>query len=296
MPTLGLLLGLLVATLTVSSTCSSAILTKSWTLYHAVVVTAEEDPVVFVPRGRIHMALPTAGTADTLVQMTVDNTETVAADMMQSLLRTGAWYQLKLVPDDDTAVSSSIVTSVPACHVRRANLRDEFVVTVNHDADIINMAYMPLVSPLAPSTCDSYSDNSNESAATAEFSSKISLETATPGMHLRTVLPEYQPPTGMTLLYGNKMGGDGTNGSPNNNNNKDNNTPPVWGFVRKYWYIILPLILAQFLTGPESATRPAGSAAGTATAAPPGSGGTPIAAAAAPETAGAPRRRRGKRG
>ena len=106
----------------------------------------------------------------------------------------------------------AVMTTVPACNVRRANFRDEFMFTFSrssHDS-ILSMSYAPLVSPLAPKVCDEESlqlmkpiDETNG----ARFESKVSEATTDiPGMVLKQVLPKVKPPPGMTFIPQSQQG------------------------------------------------------------------------------------------
>ena len=93
---------------------------------------------------------------------------------------------------------------------------DELVVSLGStSAQILSISYMPLISPLAPATCDAYStDDEDASKQQFQFESRVSVETAIPGMTLRNVLPEYQPPAGLHMLSSKQSlkdaGGDGS--------------------------------------------------------------------------------------
>jgi hypothetical protein len=126
------------------------------------------------------------------------------------------------------------------------------------------MAYMPLVSPLAPKTCDGLPVVSGE----AKFTSRISYETAVPGMTLRTILPSYQPPPGLKMITKSKTvsqtatkespEGKKTPGKPGvlfgaedaDGTQQAEQVPDVspFSFLQRYWYIILPLMIMNFMS------------------------------------------------
>ena len=58
------------------------------------------------------------------------------------------------------------------------------------------MAYVPLVSPLAPACEALVVPKESETP----FTSKIAMETATPGMTVPAVLPGSKPPPGLKVL------------------------------------------------------------------------------------------------
>ena len=175
---------------------------------------------------------------------------------------------------------------------------DEFILTLgSRSAQILSLAYMPLVSPLAPATCAAYDQAALPPTKKLSFESRVSTETAVPGMTLRTVLPDYKPPKGLNVLKGSStssnqqgLGDDG---------DKTDTPPPPKGpfeFVKRYWYILLPLVLANFVTSePPAAEQQQEGAASTqqqqGTTAP-----APAPAASSSSGGGAARKRRGKRG
>lgn len=137
-----------------------------------------------------------------------------------------------------------------------------------------------MVSPLAP-TCEELEDKHT----VTEFTTKVAYETANFGMSIPSLLPETKPPQG--LKFFSKPG------------SKDGPVPQdapsgPQGFVTKYWYIILPMVLMS-LFGGEAPQQEGGEQQGQQQ-----QGGAQSAAAAKP-AASAPqgstaRQRRGKRG
>lgn len=110
---------------------------RSWTLYHAV-VDGKTDPD-FTIRGQITLSLKDLNEAATkkdnklspLKGKATDSPfhvelqhkeETVSSDLIQQILKEDSFYQLKLVSNDSQS-SPSIISTVPACQLRRANFR-----------------------------------------------------------------------------------------------------------------------------------------------------------------------------
>ena len=149
------------------------------------------------------------------------------------------------------------------------------------------MAYVPLVSPLAPKSCHDMVDP----PATVAFDSKVSFELATPGMTLRTVLPtNTKPPPGLRFFAKAKV--QAATAGPGGAAEPEAITGPM-GFFKRYWYIIVPLLLMN-LFGPqppeeEKGAGGAGEAAATA-------GAVAAAGAASNASPGSDSKRRGKRG
>jgi hypothetical protein len=181
----------------------------------------------------------------------------------------------------------------------RPNNSDELVLTFGQHGHVLSMAYTPLVSPLAPRTCDDLPPPPADDKKA--FSTKVDYETAAPGMVLRTLLPSYQPPPGLKFIAGQKATTPKT-GLPN----LPGTTPPppdgfgtgekpetaapegLMGYVQKYWYLWLPLLIMNSI----STQAPAEEAA-------PADGPAPAVAAAAAPKGGAAKgaaKRRTKRG
>jgi hypothetical protein len=130
------------------------------------------------------------------------------------------------------------------------------------------MAYTPLVSPLAPRTCD---DLPPPPDAKKAFSTKVNYETASPGMVLRALLPSYQPPPGLKFIAAQKASPKTMTGLPG----LPGATPPppdgfgtgekpeaaapegIMGYVQKYWYLWLPLLIMNSISTQGSAEEAA---------------------------------------
>lgn len=105
--------------------------------------------------------------------------------------------------------------------------------------------------------------------------------------------PQTKPPPGLAFIpHPNtaKTSGEGGIGGPNNNipggGEQEDTTGQSW--IRKYWYVILPLVIANFMGSMEDpAAAPAAGTEGQA---------APAAVAAAPAGGGgSSKQRRGKR-
>jgi hypothetical protein len=186
---------------------------------------------------------------------------------------------------------------------------------------------MPKISPLAPSTCDEYPAYSNDENGiqVPALQSDVSWETDIPGMVLQTVLPKYNPPPGLKYIKSTNggshsmAGSAGTipsgatmttsdkpppfitgKGSGGNGGDGGGDEPPeldnsLLGLAKRYWYVLLPLILSNLLTGQEAPKEEGGDDAGegaTSGAVAAGAAGGAAAAAGSAQV----RQRRGKRG
>jgi len=244
---------------------------KSWTLWHSF-----DSGKTFTERGVLTLGLLEE---DGTLEMKLKQQENcvVVADplKLQSEL-----YQLKIISSTD---EMEILTSVPACQIRRANFRDELIVTLNGKAEPVSLDYHPLVSPLAPS-CD---ELSTDPSSSTEFTTiNVRYETANIGMIIPPLLPETKPPAGMQFFSkpgSNKDGGGGTESFPGPK-----------GLIMKYWYIILPLFVMMLLGG-EAPTdeKQQGSSGDTQGAVAPRVAAAPAAGGGG--GGGGARQRRGKR-
>jgi hypothetical protein len=175
--------------------------------------------------------------------------------------------------------------------------RDELILVFGEAGDVLSIGYAPLVSPLAPKSCDGL-DPPLESA---EFNSKVSYETSTPGMSLRVVLAGEKPPPGLKYLpykrSPNQANANGANPLLDDGSNNGQQPPPSgpFAFLSRYWYIVVPMLLFNLLASPAEQPaapdgrqgRPAGEPAASQSGA---------AGPSAPSDADLPRQRRGKRG
>eukprot|EP00538_Stauroneis_constricta_P002671 CAMPEP_0119551082 /NCGR_PEP_ID=MMETSP1352-20130426/4452_1 /TAXON_ID=265584 /ORGANISM="Stauroneis constricta, Strain CCMP1120" /LENGTH=284 /DNA_ID=CAMNT_0007597091 /DNA_START=6 /DNA_END=860 /DNA_ORIENTATION=- len=220
---------------------STAALSKSWTLLHSF--NGGQD---FSRRGVI-------GWDPEKQELDVQNDEgSLSSEDLKQAKETG-WYQVKAVPSDAEDSSDYAMATVPACHIQRANFRDEFSLLIGRDDSLISLSYNPLISPLAPKDCNEL-ESANEVDGLS-FSSKAALELDRPGMVIRPVLPNSKPPPGMKFIpnpNNSRKNPDGTGVPPNE-------PEPITGpmsFIRRYWYVVLPLVLANFIGGDPEEGQP----------------------------------------
>jgi hypothetical protein len=87
---------------------------------------------------------------DALPELTFVNAP-LSENLLQAIPDDSAFYQIRIDENSSSGTSgSSILTTIPACHVRRANFRDEIALSLNDQAEILSLSYDPLISPLAP--------------------------------------------------------------------------------------------------------------------------------------------------
>jgi hypothetical protein len=290
---------------------------KSWTLYHRIFSPGSDSnsalsqsQAEWTVRGSVELVLDPS--ADESATLKVTNAaDSLPEPFAKELGATQtSWYQLKLVHEADGPKDSTdkveIMASVPACNVRRANFRDEFVLQLQQGtAHALSMTYMPLVSPLAPATCAEYSSLPAE----FKFESKASFDTAIPGMLVgkpppkepivptttttvgaKKVPPQNMHPPGLKWIPGASSRKQGAGGFVPPENQQE---PGVYGFFKRYWYYIIPLLLIQIM-GSEPPPPPPPTTGGAAAAA--GAASTATAAVAKSSTGSTPPvRRRGKK-
>ena len=145
--------------------------TPSWTIYHSW--NGDQD---FSRRG----VLEWSEEDETL---TVKNDEGVLTrDNVKAMMDYG-WYHVKI---DNGGSDDFVLATVPACNLRRANFKDEFQITFPRKSEslITSLAYTPLISPLAPKTCNDL----QVMDSSPKFTSKLALTLDTPGMVRNVIL------------------------------------------------------------------------------------------------------------
>ncbi len=220
----------------------------SWTIYHSWNQNQE-----FVKRGSLVWDKAEDSEKN---EFQIVNDEELQAKDVSDMLDYG-WYHVKIQGSD----GSFVFQTVPSCNLRRANFKDSFEIALprsslgNKQDPLLSFSYTPLVSPLAPKTCEEY-DALDDSKS---FSSRVSAQMDTPAMTLKTVLSEKKPPPGIKFA---KTPSGGTTASQGEE--KDEGNPPpeaapsAFGFFQRYWYIIVPMLIMQMITVPEEEEKPQG--------------------------------------
>lgn len=328
-------LSLLIISLT--SICTSATATsKSFKVYHSL---GQNKP--FLPRGTITFSTgggvedETSVNDDNSITATVENEQNClgenALQDIDDLVSNNGFYRIKVVDEENG--SQSVLASVLGCEVKRANFREEISLSMSQTGQLLSVSYTPLVSPLAAkcSELQPFNDESNRDREYA-FQTLISYTTNTPGMNLPKILPKMRPPPGLKAIKykrnpnvntsnsnnpmnDNADGSGSGNGNGNDNKNYRNKfqseeedekkkQQESQSFLRKYWYIILPVTIMTFLGG-EEPPQPQGQQGqqrqgqqsnGGSVAAAAAGGGAAMAGGASSGSGGAVRQRRGKRG
>lgn len=156
----------------------------------------------------------------------------------------------------------------------------------------MSFAYQPIISPLALPDCDDL--ETLIPSFVTKYESKVDYEMAVPGMVLGNTLPHYKPPPGLTALKGASVVGGQREASPLGASDEQEEVPvdnSLPGLLRRYWYLVLPLVISSFISAdPPPAEGGGEGGGGTAAAA-----GAVAAGAAAGGAAAGGTRARGKR-
>lgn len=92
-------------------------LQRTWTLYHSM--NPKLGDAGFTQRGTVTLQVATDdGDA---AQLTAENTA-LTAENVATMMASG-WYQVKLVENGSSSAAVPVMTTVPACQLRRANFR-----------------------------------------------------------------------------------------------------------------------------------------------------------------------------
>jgi len=270
---------------------------KTYQLYHSFDSSADS----FSPRGSITLSADSTSSSNGIEASVINLEDSLEADIVNRIVEEGGgFYRIKVVEEES---GRSALASVPACEIRRANFREEIELTIGHTGSLLSLSYTPLVSPLA-SQCTSLPPLTS----TPKFTTQITYFTSTIGMTIPTLLPKTKPPPGLKWIPRASVSGTaapgGTQSDQSGGGGDKTNTPPFGdedaqkardnqSFLRKYWYIILPLALSTFFSAEEPAGGKQGAEAGRGVAA---TAGAVAAAAGGGGRESAVRQRRGKRG
>eukprot|EP01083_Nonionella_stella_P013007 36736_1 len=295
---------------------------KTFKVYHSLSPNAE-----FTPRGTIQFTSSADGSGSGSLESTMQHEESCLAgedisNDMAALIASNGFYRVKIV---DEQSGTSALASVPACEVRRSNFREEIGLSIGNTGSLISVSYKPVVSPLAASCHElppmHMHNNDSDSAKELEFKSLITYSVASQGMPIPLVMPQQRPPPGygwIKRIVNKSLNGaasgtenDGASDAPGFNPEKLGQDPQQsYSFLRKYWYIILPVSIMMLAGGEEEPAPQAGRSQGGSGGAGAGGAGAGQASAAAAAAIGAsmgggkqsvggggkPRQRRGKRG
>lgn len=144
-----------------ASNPSTSDIGKSYRLYHTLGHGSK-----LTPRGKITIAPShdesSTGSGGLVATFYPDDTQLDVAAFDQ-MVENHALYTLVIVeegkdekspPSQPPSNNHYVSASVPGCSVRRSNLREEITLSVNPTGKLMSVSYRPLISPLAPKTCE----------------------------------------------------------------------------------------------------------------------------------------------
>ena len=175
----------------------------------------------------------------------------VMVDSITNISNDG-FYKIKTV---DTDTNVAVHTSANFCSLRRANFREEISLTLGQSGELQAVSYSPLISPLSAKTC---TELPPASEVFSQFTTRATYEVATPAMAIPPVLPESKPYPGLVPLRG-KRESDRMGNPLLNSKELNKDAPENQSFLRKYWYVLLPVTLMSLMGG-ASPEEGAGSA------------------------------------
>ncbi|KAL7541513.1 hypothetical protein ACHAXR_011439 [Thalassiosira sp. AJA248-18] len=269
---------------------------KSYHLYHKL---GNESKLT--PRGTIEIAPSSDEESGLVATFQPDSSAHLDTTSFDSMVESGALYTLVVLEEGDNASAVSsypsnaaqyVSASVPGCSLRRSNLREEIGLSISPTGKLLSVSYRPLISPLAPKTCQSLKplsekpevifgrkgDNEESSSNNAmPFKTTVSFLSHTPMMAIPTVLPQQRPPPGLKWHRRNAknnpnplLGGANVKHEGGGIPGVDDEPGTGWksSFLYRYWYIILPMAIMGLFGGveEEESASQAGQAGGAAAA------------------------------
>lgn len=217
-----------------------------------------------------------------------DDSAQLDAALFDAMVESGALYTVIVLEEDGadniplsyppSKASHFVSASVPGCSVRRSNLREEISLSIGPTGNLLSVSYRPIISPLAPKTCQQLKPLSEKPEAifgrrgkeseihnnySMPFITMVSFDSHTPGMVVPAVVTQQRPPPGLKWyrrnaknIPGPLLGAkhDGGGGIPG----VDDEPPGGWksSFLYKYWYIILPMAIAGLFGGSDEGDAP----------------------------------------
>lgn len=224
--------------------------------YHMKHTLGIDDSNVFVSRGMVSLVENEDGEFGVIVEQ--ENVITGKRSIQfDHLVASNKLYQLKFIDD---MTEREILISVPACDLRRSNFREEIILMVGLSGSIISASYTPKVSILSPSC---HTLPTLTTLATNErflsFQTKVTISTGEPAMTVPLVIPPLPPHPGLIWItssnnseYIHKIPQDFIPKEYQDHKNQHQS------FLRRYWYIIIPLFLITCIGSGEIESKEKG--------------------------------------
>eukprot|EP00298_Acanthocystis_sp_HF-20_P002374 c12794_g1_i1.p1 GENE.c12794_g1_i1~~c12794_g1_i1.p1 ORF type:complete len:270 (-),score=93.95 c12794_g1_i1:108-917(-) len=163
-------------------------------------------------------------------------------------------YTVRLVCDESSACGLSkpqgaIYNSISSCWLQNSGFKDEFVLHTSRDGTLISFDYGGHPSVIS-NVCQS-----STSSTTKSFEWKTSAKVAVPKQFERLKFPFPEDVA--------SHASDDEGSSKQKQKAKDEQPTGIMGFLQRYWYLILPLVLMSMFN-PGAPAAGAGGAAGGA--------------------------------
>ena len=296
---------------------------KSYHVYHKL-----GNSKIITSRGTIKIAPSDDDGVGLVATFHPDNSAQLDTAEFDNMVESNALYTIIVkegVNDDDAPQSISnnnsqqhVLASVPGCSIRRSNLREEIGLSINPTGKLLSVSYRPIISPLAPKTCQNLpslsekpdaifgrktGEDNDEGTSAMPFKTTVSFDSHTPMMVIPTVLPQQRPPPGLNwyrknsknnpnpLLGTSSQEGGGIPGVPDEQPSGFKSS-----FLYRYWYIILPMAIMGLFGGvDEEEVKKAAAERAAASGGGAGQSTTAAAGGAVAASATQVKQRRGKR-
>ena len=182
---------------------------KTYHVYHKL----GNNDEIMNPRGTIQIAPDEDSVLVATFQS--DKSAQLDTDAFDKMVESNGLYTLIVLEEGDNKKPSKANTqkyvsaSVPGCSLRRANLREEISLSVNPTGKLLSVSYRPLISPLAPKTCQQLPALADKPSAifsretyeeNMPFKTTVSFDSHNPMMAIPTILPNSRPPPGKSAL------------------------------------------------------------------------------------------------
>ena len=197
----------------------------------------------WTPRGRVQVTVNKAEPRHNKVELLDKRnlTSTELADFAV-LVKDDLFYRVRLRRSDAPDDGEWVMAPQKACTVHRANFREELKFHANRDGEVYALDYRAPFSPISIACA------AKPIPQTAAFNSFATLSLPTAGAQIPTGASQDRPPMYIAQMLregGYKMPAPGGAGGGAGVPGGAQGEPPKarQGFLRKYWYVILPLAI-----------------------------------------------------
>ncbi|OWZ10669.1 Ubiquitin family protein [Phytophthora megakarya] len=198
----------------------------------------------FTPRGVVEIV---ASASSPKPKVSFSALPTLSGDdvqQLETLLRKGRHYTVRAKADPTNPDSPYVVASVPMCMLAAMRLREDFAFHLSDNGKLVAIEY--LTPYLDEDACVEHQTRSLKDVRFGPFGTVLKAQTG-PSPPKNIVVKRDRAPQGVKPVKSE----DG-NDEPEEENQS---------FLRKYWYIILPIVVMS-LFGNDAGAPPAGGAGG----------------------------------